>query len=47
MSHSTTRRQFVMVSVGLACALAAACAPARADRRPNVILCMGDDHAWA
>lgn len=46
MSHSTTRRQFVMVSVGLACALAAACAPARADQRPNVILCMGDDHAW-
>jgi arylsulfatase A-like enzyme len=30
----------------LACAIAAACVPAHADHRPNIILCMGDDHAW-
>ncbi len=46
MSHWTTRRQFVVRTVGLACALVAACAPAPADQRPNIILCMGDDHAW-
>lgn len=33
-------------SVGLACVLAAVCAPAGAEERPNIILCMGDDHGW-
>ncbi len=45
MSHSITRRQSVVRTVGLACALAA-CAPAPADQRPSIILCMGDDHGW-
>jgi len=46
MCPSITRRRFVVCTVGLACALAAACALARADQRPNIILCMGDDHGW-
>ena len=33
-------------TVGLVCALAAACAPAPTEQRPNIILCMGDDHGW-
>ena len=46
MSRSMTRRRFVQHIIGLACALAAACLPAHADQRPNIVLCMGDDHAW-
>lgn len=46
MRHLTTRRKFVAGMIGAACALAAACAPATANDRPNIILCMGDDHGW-
>ena len=50
MSHSITRRSFVERAAGIAGALTAACAPAPApepaDQRPNIILCMGDDHGW-
>ena len=46
MSHSITRRRFVERGAGLASALAAAPALALADQRPNIILCMGDDHGW-
>ncbi len=46
MSHSITRRQFVMCTSGLAYVIATACAPALAEQRPNIILCMGDDHGW-
>ena len=50
MSHPITPRQFVVRTVGLICVLAAArapaSAPAPADQRPNIILCMGDDHGW-
>jgi arylsulfatase A-like enzyme len=44
--RSTTRREFALRGFALACALAAACARAPADQRPNFIFCMGDDHAW-
>lgn len=43
---SYSRRQAVERTVGLACVLVAACTLATADQRPNVILCMGDDHGW-
>ncbi len=46
MSHSITLRRLVGRTIGLACAIAAACAPAAADQPPNIILCMGDDHGW-
>lgn len=46
MSHSITRRRFVERGAGLAGALVAAPALALADQRPNIILCMGDDHGW-
>ena len=50
MSHSITRRNFVERAAGIAGALTAACAPAPApapaNARPNIILCMGDDHGW-
>ena len=46
MSHSITRRPVVVCTVWLACALAATRAPASDDQRPNIILCMGDDHGW-
>ena len=46
MSYSITRRQFGQRTVGLAGALAAACSPTPAEERPNIILCMGDDHGW-
>jgi len=41
-----TRRSFVEHSAGLATVLAAAPACSLADQRPNIILCMGDDHGW-
>ncbi len=31
---------------GLDCVLTATGAPASAEQRPNIILCMGDDHGW-
>ena len=46
MSHFITRRQFAVFSFGFACVLATACVAASADQRPNIILCMGDDHGW-
>jgi len=46
MRPSRTRRPRVVCTIGLACALAATCASARADQRPNIILSMGDDHGW-
>ncbi|MDA2939214.1 sulfatase-like hydrolase/transferase [Acidobacteria bacterium AH-259-A15] len=46
MSHSITRRQFGQRTLGLAGTFAAACGPAPADERSNIILCMGDDHGW-
>ena len=33
-------------AIAFACVLVAACIPSFADQRPNIILCMGDDHAW-
>jgi arylsulfatase A-like enzyme len=35
-----------MRALGLACVLAAASVSGFADQRPNIILCMGDDHGW-
>lgn len=46
MSHSTTRRRFLVHGATLAGAAAAGPALALSDRRPNIILCMGDDHGW-
>ncbi len=49
MNRSITRRQFVERTAGLAGAFAAACSSEpreSADPRPNVVLLMGDDHAW-
>jgi arylsulfatase A-like enzyme len=46
MRHSTTRRGFLETAVGLAGVLVGAPALAPAARRPNIILCMGDDHGW-
>lgn len=46
MSHSTIRRQVVTCTLGLVGAVATVCVPAPADQRPNIILCMGDDHGW-
>jgi len=46
MSYFITRQQGVVRALALACAFAAACASAPADQRPNIILCMGDDHGW-
>ncbi len=47
MSQSITRRRFLESSVGVAGALSFACSsPAPAEPRPNIVLLMGDDHAW-
>jgi len=46
MQLSITRRRFWLHALGLACTFAPACALAAADLRPNIILCMGDDHGW-
>ena len=45
MNHSMRRWQFLVPVVLVGCGLAAS-APARAEQRPNIILCMGDDHGW-
>ena len=45
MTHSIRKRKIVRTIV-LACLLFSACDPAQADERPNIILCMGDDHGW-
>jgi arylsulfatase A-like enzyme len=44
MSQEITRRGFLGQAAGLAGAIAAAPAFAQSDSRPNIILCMGDDH---
>ena len=46
MSHSKKRRQFVARTDWFVCILAVLCAPASGVERPNMILCMGDDHGW-
>ena len=49
MKRSLTRRQFVERTAGIAGAFAAACSPEpreSAGPRPNIVLLMGDDHAW-
>lgn len=46
MRHSMTRRQLMVFAASLIGALAVACLPAAAEERPNIILCMGDDHGW-
>jgi len=46
MRNSITRRSFLESAAGLASALTGAAAVVAADRRPNIILCMGDDHGW-
>ena len=40
------RKRFMHDTVGLAFMIAAICSVATADQRPNIILCMGDDHGW-
>ena len=44
MSQTITRRSFLGQAAGLAGAIAAAPAFGQTDPRPNIILCMGDDH---
>lgn len=49
MHCSITRRQFVKRTAGFSGAVSAACSPELrepADPRPNIVLLMGDDHAW-
>jgi len=46
MSHTLSLRQCSTHAVALASLLAASCLPVLADERPNIILCMGDDHGW-
>ena len=47
MHHSINRWQFMLCAVSVAFVHAAACLSTHAaDRRPNIILCMGDDHGW-
>ena len=48
MRSSVTRRKFVQGGARLTATAALAGAPAilAADSRPNIILCMGDDHGW-
>jgi len=49
MNESMTRRNFMGGAAGLATAFAAGCSPepeAPAEQRPNIVLLMGDDHAW-
>lgn len=46
MNHSLSLRQFALLILGPAIALATGSAPAWADQPPNFILCMGDDHGW-
>jgi len=47
MGASITRREFVGGAAAIAGSLAAACGgPAPAETRPNIVLLMGDDHAW-
>ncbi|MCH5376344.1 MAG: sulfatase-like hydrolase/transferase, partial [Planctomycetes bacterium] len=46
MSDPKVRGEIVLCAVGLVCVLTTTCAAATRDLRPNIILCMGDDHAW-
>ncbi len=50
MPEPTTRRQFLKYGAAVTTAFAAACSPAAEpeaeDARPNIVLLMGDDHAW-
>jgi arylsulfatase len=48
MSHSIPRWRFVPKRVGIVCLLVGLFANAAlaSDQRPNIILCMGDDHGW-
>jgi len=46
MSFCATRQLFCMSVLGITAVVAAAQFVAAADRRPNIILCMGDDHGW-
>lgn len=45
MSHSSMKHLFAISALGLVCMVVAP-GLAVADDLPNVILCMGDDHAW-
>ena len=46
MRNPITRRGFLEGAAGMAGALVGAPAVMAAARRPNIILCMGDDHGW-
>jgi arylsulfatase A-like enzyme len=46
MKILTTRQRSIAGTIGLAYLFVAACALVPADERPNIILCMGDDHGW-
>ena len=46
MGRLRTLWQWVAYTLGLACALPVAGTVAAADERPNIVLCMGDDHSW-
>jgi arylsulfatase A-like enzyme len=45
MVHTITRRDFGKGAAGLAAAMSAP-GQRTSDQRPNIILCMGDDHGW-
>jgi len=46
MSFSSSRRRFLQQSATLAGGLAGAFPAMAAPSKPNIILCMGDDHGW-
>eukprot|EP00913_Durusdinium_trenchii_P023372 g21950.t1 len=46
MTLSSWNAFLVRGGLALWCGLAVACFPAAAAERPNIILCMGDDHGW-
>jgi len=46
MCSSAVIRQLLVSAVILPVVFTSACLPVSADDRPNIILCMGDDHGW-